>query len=42
MTLSDLEGHLPLVSFSNAIFVQLYVAADKILTDFERRAVPLR
>jgi len=38
MTLNDREGHLLLPAFSSAVCA----AIEKIWTDIERRAIPLR
>jgi len=42
MTLSDLYRHLPIASLFECDLWYSCVAADKISTDLERRAVPLR
>ena len=42
MTLSDLQGHLPIASLSKSDFSYSYAAVDKISSGIARRAVPLR
>ena len=42
MTLSDLQGHLPIASLFKCCFSYRCAAADEISTETARRAVPLR